>query len=101
MVGGKTLNARKLFFALSAAVCLSGPAMANRVPGATLTGHVTATSNGDWIKIDGKSYRVKSGSPAAAAASKLTTGQYVDIQLNGPAGAAASEVVNVVPHSGS
>ena len=33
--------------------------MANRVPGPTVTGHVTATSNGDWIKIDGKSYRVR------------------------------------------
>jgi hypothetical protein len=102
MVGGKTLNARKLLAALYVAAGLihSAEVLPNRVPGATVTGHVSAASNGDWISVDGKTYRIKSGSPAASAAAKLTPGEYVDIQLDGPANTAASEVINVVRHTG-
>jgi hypothetical protein len=72
---------------------------ANQLPGAVVTGVVTSVSNDSSISIDGKSYRIKSGSPAASAARTIATGQTVDAQLNGAANSAASEVVNLVTHT--
>jgi hypothetical protein len=104
MVGGSTLNGRKTFIALAAAamaaVLGAGSAQANQIPGVLISGHITSITGSEWIKIDGKNYRIKSGSPAAAAVGKLTPGQMVDIQLNGPANTSMSEVINVLTHSG-
>lgn len=77
---------------------MAGSVTANQIPGATITGHLTAVSGGDWINIDGKSYHIRSGSPAATAAPKLAVGAYLDVQLSGPANTSASEVINVVAH---
>lgn len=71
-------------------------AQANQMPGAMITGSVTSVSGTEWIYVDGHPYRIQSGSPAAAAVQKLTPGQHVDVQLNGPANTAASEAINVV-----
>ena len=71
---------------------------ANQVPGALITGHLTSVSGAEWINIDGHSYHIASGSPAANAVAKLTPGQVVDVQLSGPANSSGSEVVNVVSH---
>lgn len=76
------------------------PVLSNQIPGPVITGQVSAVSNGDWITVDGKAYRIQAGSPAASAAPKFTQGQRVDLQLNGPANTAASAVVNIVAHSG-
>lgn len=69
---------------------------ANQLPGEMVTGQVTAVSGNSQITVDGKSYRIKSGSAAAAAARSAVRGQTVDIQLNGPANSSASEVINLV-----
>jgi hypothetical protein len=93
------LNARKLLLSSIALLLLQGVGYdvgANQLPGEVVTGVVTSVSNDSSISIDGKSYRIKSGSPAASAARTIATGQTVDAQLNGAANSAASEVVNLV-----
>jgi hypothetical protein len=82
--------------AISAVLILSGPALANQLPGDLLTGQVNAVAGDSSIKVDGKTYRIKSGSPAAQAVRNVSPGQVVDVQLNGPANSSATEVVNVV-----
>jgi hypothetical protein len=102
MVGGTTLNARKTLITLAAAalsILGTAAALANQIPGTLITGSLTSVSGTEWIHVDGHAYRIKSGSPAAEAVQKLTPGQRVDVQLNGPANTAASEVINVVLHS--
>jgi predicted nucleic acid-binding Zn ribbon protein len=97
------LNARKLLLSSIALLLLLQGAgrdvRANQLPGEVVTGVVTSVSNDSSISIDGKSYRIKSGSPAASAARTIATGQTVDAQLNGAANSAASEVVNLVTHT--
>jgi hypothetical protein len=92
------------FVAVMATALVSGVsspiASANQLPGAMVTGHITSVSGTEWINVDGHSYRIASSSAAASAVSKLTPGQLVDVQLTGPANSSASEVVNVVLHSG-
>jgi hypothetical protein len=73
-------------------------ANANQIPGAIITGHVISVAGTEWINLDGHNYRIASGSPAASVVGKLTPGQLVDAQLNGPANSAASAVINVVVH---
>jgi hypothetical protein len=102
MVGGKTLNTRKRLITFAVAtlsVLGTAVAIANQIPGTLITGSLTSVSGTEWIRVDGHTYRIQSGSPAAAAVQKLTPGQRVDVQLNGPANTAASEVINVVLHS--
>ena len=72
---------------------------ANQLPGEIVTGVVTSVSSDGSISIDGKSYRIKSGSPAASAARTIAKGQAIDAQLNGAANSAASEVINLVTHT--
>jgi hypothetical protein len=102
MVGGTALNHTNRFVSVTAAALIllaSGArADANQLPGTLVTGQVTAVSGTEWIKVDGRNYRIKAGSAAAKAVSKLIPGQRVDVQLNGPANTAASEVINVVLH---
>jgi hypothetical protein len=100
------LNARKLFIALGATLFTmamglgEGTALGNQVPGVLVSGHIMAITGTEWIKVDGKNYRIRSGSPAAAAVGKMAPGQMVDLVLSGPATASLSEVTNVVLHSG-
>ena len=70
----------------------------NQIAGFILTGHVTAISGGDALSLDGHIYVIKAGSPAAAAAQKLSNGAFVDVVLSGPPGTAASQVINIVSH---
>jgi hypothetical protein len=102
MVGGTTLNARHSFLALFAAAGMalsSGSLQANTVPGDIVTGSLTSASR-QSLNIDGRTYPVKDGSPAVAAAAHLTPGQSVTVQLDGPASSPSSHVINVVVHSG-
>jgi hypothetical protein len=97
------LNSRHSFLALVAAfgVMLSiGGARANTIPGDMVSGPVTAVAGIQSVSIQGQVYRIKAGSPAAAAAAKLSPGQVVDAQLNGPAGSSSSQVVNIIVRSG-
>jgi hypothetical protein len=87
--------------ALAVALLLGAAAApGNQIPGFVLTGHVTATSGGDALSVDGHVYAIKAGSPAAAAAQKLSNGAFVDLVLSGPPGTSASQIINIVPHPG-
>jgi len=98
------LNGKRTLVALAATLLFAslgtGAVQANQIPGEVVTGRVTSISGDEWINVDGHNYRVKSGSAAAAALANLKPGQMVDVQLNGPASTAASEVINVIPHQG-
>lgn len=72
----------------------------NQIPGFVLTGHITAISTGDALSVDGHVYTIKAGSPAVAAAQKLSNGAFVDVVFSGPPGTAASQIINIVPHPG-
>jgi hypothetical protein len=96
------LNARKLLLSSVALLLLQGVGAdlrANQLPGELVSGVVTSVHSDSSISIDGKSYRIKSGSPAASAARTIAKGQTIDAQLNGAANSAASEVINLVPHT--
>jgi hypothetical protein len=98
------LNARRTFLALLAlAVTTLGAASgleANTVPGDMITGSLTAVNGSQSLNIEGRTYRLKDGSPAVAAAAHLTPGQSVTVQLDGPASSPSSRVINVVTHAG-
>ena len=73
---------------------------ANTVPGDIVTGPVTAVNGHQSISIQGRTYRLKDGTPAIAAAAHLASGQSVTVQLDGPATSTSSQVINVVTHTG-
>jgi hypothetical protein len=96
------LNTKILLLSSIALLVLQGvgrDVRANQLPGEIVTGVVTSVSSDGSISIDGKSYRIKSGSPAASAARTIAKGQAIDAQLNGAANSAASEVINLVTHT--
>ena len=97
------MNARHTLLALLAvagAALSTGSLEANTVSGDIITGSLTAVNGIRSLTIEGRTYRVKDGSPAVAAAAHLTPGQSVTVQLDGPASSPASLVINVVPHTG-
>jgi hypothetical protein len=73
---------------------------ANTVAGEIVTGNVTAVDGRRSLNIQGHTYRLKDGSPAATAAAHLAPGQSVSVQLDGPANSSSSQVINIVTHSG-
>ena len=92
-----------MFLALLAAAGMllgSSRIEANRVPGDAVTGNVTAVNGHQSLNVQGQVYRLKDGSPAVAAAAHLTPGQSVTLQLDGPANSSASQVINIVTHTG-
>jgi hypothetical protein len=97
------LNARHRFLALLAAAGMALCASrleANTVSGDIITGSLTAVNGRQSLNIEGRTFRLKDGSPAAAAAAHLTPGQSVTAQLDGPASSPSSQVINVVIHTG-
>jgi hypothetical protein len=97
------LNARRTLFALLAVAGTAlgaGGLEANTVLGDVITGSLTAVNGGQSLNIEGRTYRLKDGSPAVAAAAHLTPGQSVTVQLDGPASSPSSRVINVVPRTG-
>ena len=97
------MNARHTLVALlAAASTLLGTASleANAVAGDIITGSLTAVNGRQSLNIEGRTYRLKDGSPATAAAAHLAPGQSVTVQLDGPASSPSSQVINVVPHTG-
>ncbi len=96
------MNKRHTLLALLAAAGTTlgtGSIEANTVPGDVITGSLTAVNGRQSLSIDGRTYRLKDGSPAVAAAVHLTPGQSVTVQLDGPA-SSPSQVINVVTHTG-
>ena len=97
------MNARHTLLALLAAAgtaLSAGSLEANMVTGDIITGSLTAVNGRQSLNIEGRTYRLKDGSPAAAAAAHLIPGQSVTVQLDGPASSPSSLVINVVPHTG-
>jgi len=84
---------------MAVAILAAGPARANQLAGPVVTGTLTSIQ-GDSITVDGQTYSIAPGSPAADELSSLATGQRVDLQLNGPADAPDTEVTNVTVHQG-
>jgi hypothetical protein len=85
--------------AVAAVMLAAGAAQANQLAGPVVTGYLTSVQ-GDSITINGQTYTVAPGSPAADELSSLVAGQRVDVQLNGPASAPDTEVTNVTVHQG-
>jgi hypothetical protein len=85
--------------AMAAALLAAGATQANQLAGPVVTGTLTSIQ-GDSITVDGQTYTIAPGSPAADELSSLTTGQRVDVQLNGPASSPDTEVTNVTVHEG-
>ena len=97
------MNARHTLLALLAVAgtaLSAGSLEANTVPGDIITGSLTAVNGRQSLNIDGRTYRLKDGSPAVTAAAHLTPGQSVTVQLDGAASSPSSQVINVVPHTG-
>ena len=97
------MNARHRFLALLAAAGMAlatSSLTANTVPGDIITGSLTAVNGSQSLNIEGRTYRLKDGSPAIAAAAHLTPGQSVTVQLDGPSSSPSSRVINVVPRTG-
>ena len=97
------MNARQTLLALLAVAgtaLAAGSLEANTVPGDIITGSLTALNGRQSLNIEGRTYRLKDGSPAVAAAAHLTPGQSVTVQLDGPASSPSSQVINVVAHTG-
>lgn len=85
--------------AMAAAILAAGPARANQLAGPVVTGYLTSIQ-GDSITVNGQTYNVAPGSPAAEELSSLTAGQRVDVQLNGPLSSPDTEVTSVTVHQG-
>lgn len=79
----------------------AGPTFAARVVSTTLTGQVTALSGGQYITIDGQTYQIAPGSPAATAISQVTLGENVDVTFDGPVASSSSHIVTISAHQGS
>ena len=97
------MNARHTLLALLAVAgtaLSAGSLEANTVPGDMITGSLTAVNARQSLNIEGRTYRLKDGSPAVAAAAHLTPGQSVTVQLGGPASSPSSREINVVTHAG-
>jgi hypothetical protein len=97
------LNRTRVLCALLAAAGMaiwSSGLAANTVAGEIVTGNLTAVDGRRSLNIQGRTYRLKEGSPAAAAAAHLAPGQSVSVQLDGPANSSYSQVINVVTHTG-
>jgi hypothetical protein len=103
MVGGTALNVRHALFALLASGCAvlgSASASATVMGGDVVTGTITSVT-AQAININGHTYPIAGASAASAAAPKLSPGQVVDVQLDGPASSSGSRAVNIVLHQGS
>jgi len=74
----------------------SAVTQASHVLGAHIAGTVTAVTPTS-ITIDGKTYQVLSGSPAAQALSQVRVGQSVSVALDGSASAASTHVRLIQP----
>ncbi len=85
--------------AMAAAMLAAGAAPANQLAGPVVTGYLTSIQ-GDSITVNGQTYTVAPGSPAADELRSLSPGQRVDVQLNGPASSPDTEVTNVTVHAG-
>jgi hypothetical protein len=67
----------------------------------SITGQITALPGGDEIEVGSHTYHVKRGSAAEQALGKLSTGQQVQLTLDGPPGSSKAEVIAITVSSES
>ena len=80
-------------------VAISGPAaLASRPVLMPVTGRVSEVRGEDTIVVDGKSYRILAGSPAAQAIGRVHAGQVVDLVFNGEPAQMSSRVIEINVH---
>jgi hypothetical protein len=91
----------KAFLAATVIVagCCAQPAFSSRPPD-MVSGTVSAVS-GTQIVVNGQSYGVKANSPALRALQGVQVGTAVDLVLNGPPQAAATQVIAINVHAAS
>lgn len=77
-----------------------GSALAALVVSTTLTGQVTTVSGSQSVTINGQTYQIAPGSPAASTITQVQPGQRVDVKLDGAAGAPGTHVIAISPHTG-
>jgi len=61
----------------------------------SVTGQITALPGGDEIEVGSHTYHVKHGSAAEKALGQLSTGQQVQLTLDGPPGSPKAEVIAI------
>ena len=82
------------------ALCLAQlDALASIIAGFQVSGHITSISGVSSVSIDGHLYIIRAGSPAVQQMGQYTTGQVVDVYLDGPPTSSASEVIAISAHS--
>jgi hypothetical protein len=98
MVGGTTLKPHKALWLATCAALLAATtnAWSNKPADFAVSGTVTVV-RADTVTVDGRVYRIQPGSQAAAAASRVSTGQTVEVQLTGPANDSRTEAVAIRP----
>jgi hypothetical protein len=67
----------------------------------SITGQVTALPGGHEIEVGSHTYHVKRGSPAEQTLGKLSTGQQVQLTLDGVPGSPQAEVIVITVSSES
>ncbi len=65
----------------------------------SVTGQITALPGGDEIEVGSHTYHVKKGSAAEKALGSLSTGQEVQLTLDGPPGSSTAEVIAIATGS--
>ena len=86
--------------AVLAASLHAAPGFATRIAADVVSGSVTSVAGGH-IVIGSKSYNIQLTGPALNQMQQLHVGQVVDLVLNGPPGAAATQVVAIHVHNPS
>jgi hypothetical protein len=87
-----------LALALAAQLFMAGPAAASRAM-PIVTGRVSAVYGYDRIDVDGRAYTVRLGSGAYENLNNFSTGQIVDLVLDGPPEAPETRVVEILLHN--
>jgi hypothetical protein len=88
----RTRLAKVLLLALTAGALAAPAAEASRPIETTVSGRVTDVRGGDTIVVDGRSFRVLPGSPAARTLAQIHAGQVVELVLSGEPGKDATRV---------
>jgi hypothetical protein len=92
------MSTRVLMAAVAAATLAfglePGTALANK-PLYSVSGEITTTPMGRKITVNGRTYRIQSGSPAEAQQAEVVQGESVQLTLDGPASSRAAKVVAI------
>lgn len=83
------------FAALGAAMA-GTPALASRLIQPQVSGQVTSVNGTTAVTVDGTTYLIDRNSPAFQVIQRLHPGDRIGLVLNGPAGSATTQVINIV-----